>query len=117
MNRPLVGATLLAVAAAASVLLVVREWAIPVPAATTERICVAVADLGDALDLSSLGDQAVLRSRAAHLADILAAPSPKDGPDASSAVAQRIVAVLDDPDATVSDLAVTIEPIARQCGQ
>ncbi len=115
MNRPAIGAALLTVAAAGSILLVGWEGAAPAPAATTGRICGAVTDLRDALDLSSLGDQAVLRSRAAHLADMLASPSPRDRPDGSVAVARQIVAVLDDPGATVADLAAAIEPIAREC--
>jgi class 3 adenylate cyclase len=115
VNRPGIAAALLAAAAAGSVAMVARQWAEPVPGATPEQICLAVADLRDALDLSSLSDQAVLRARAAHVADMLAAPSLQDGPAGSKSVARAIVIVLDDPSATVADLVVAIEPIARQC--
>ena len=80
MNRPDVAAILLAAAAAGSVLVVAREWAQPVPVPTTEQVCRAAADLRDALDLSSLGDQAVLRARGAQLADLLAASSAEGWP-------------------------------------
>jgi hypothetical protein len=115
VNRPDVAAILLAAAAAGSVLVVARQWAQPVPAPTSEQICSAATNLQDALDLSSVGDQAVLRARGAHLADLLTAASPKDGPQGSASVAQGIVAVLDDPRATVADLAGAIAPIVGEC--
>lgn len=115
MNRPGVAAALLSVAAAGSLVLVARQWSAPVPVATSEQICAAVADLQDALDLSSLGDQAVLRARASQLADMLADPSPKKGPEVPRSVARDVVAVLDDRRATVADLAGAIAPIVRQC--
>ena len=115
MNRHVVAAALLTAAAAGSVVLVALEWSEPVPGATPGEICVAVADLRDALDQSSLADQAVLRERAAHVADMLGAPALKDGPKGSLAAARRIVGVLDDPGATVGDLAAAVEPIVRQC--
>ena len=62
-----------------------------------------------------MGDQVVLRTRAAHLADcssIDPAQEPEAGP---LAAARRIVAVLDDPDATVADLARVVAPVAEQC--
>lgn len=115
MNGPAIGAALLTAAAAGSIVLVAREWTSPVPAPTAEQICVAVDDLRDAVDLSSLGDQAVLRSHAAHLADMLARASADERPTGSKSVARQIVAVLADPGATVADLAVAIEPIAQEC--
>jgi hypothetical protein len=115
VNRQGIAAALLTVAAAGSIMLVAREWAEPAPGATSEQICAAVDDLRDALDLSSLADQAVLRARAANLADILAVPSLKGGPAGATSVAARIVAVLDDPGATVADLSEAVMPIARQC--
>jgi hypothetical protein len=117
VNRPGVAAVLLAAAAAGSVLLVAWERAQPVTAATSDQICVAVASLQDALDLSSLGDQAVLRARAAHLADLLADPSPEDGPEGSASVAQDVVTVLDDSRATVADLAEAIAPVVTFCSR
>jgi hypothetical protein len=115
VNRPGVAAGLLTVAAAGSVVLVALEWSQTVPGATSAQICGAVGDLRDALDLSSLGDQAVLRARAAQVADMLSAPSKKDGPTGAAAVSHKIVAVLDDQGATVGDLAAAIEPIVAQC--
>ncbi len=114
MNRPVVAAALLTAAATGAVVLVLAEWVQPVPEATPAHVCVAVADLQDALDLSSVGDQAVLRARAAHVADLLRAPSRADLPG-SRPVARRMVAVLGDPGATVSDLATAIGPIVREC--
>jgi hypothetical protein len=115
VNRPDVAAILLAAAAAGSVLLVARQEAQPVPEPSSEQICSAVANLQDALDLSSVGDQAVLRARGAQVADLLATASPKDGPEGSASVAQSIVAVLDDPRATVADLSTAIAPIVGEC--
>jgi hypothetical protein len=115
VNRPGIAAALVTLAAAGSVVLVARQWAEPVPGASSEQVCQAVAELQDALDLSSLGDQAVLRARASRLADLLADPAPKEESRVSVAVARDIVAVLDDQRSTVADLAGAIAPIARQC--
>lgn len=115
MNRPGIAAALLTVAAVGSLLLVAREWAKPVPVATSEQICAATAHLQDALDLSSLGDQAVLRSSASKLADMLAHPSPKQKSGVRRSVARGMVAVLNDPGTTVADLAEVIAPIAEEC--
>ena len=115
MNRPGLAAALATVAAAGSLLLVARQWTSPVPVASSQQICVAVTDLQDALDLSSLSDQAVLRARASQVADMLADSSPPDGRAGSTAVAQDIVLVLDDRRSTVADLAEAIAPIARRC--
>jgi hypothetical protein len=115
VNRHGIGAALLSMAAAGSVVLVARGWDDPDPGASSAQVCVAVADLRDALDLSSLSDQAVLRERATRVADLLAAPSLKDEVQGAQPVAQQIVSVLDDPGATVADLAAAIAPIVRQC--
>jgi hypothetical protein len=115
VNRSDGAAILLAAAAAGSVLVVARQGAQPIPAPSSEQICRSVANLRDALDLSSVGDQAVLRARGAQLADLLAAASPKDGPEGSALVAKSIVAVLDDPRSTVADLAGAIAPIVSEC--
>ncbi len=115
MNRPGIAAAVLTVAAAGSLVLVARQWSAPVPVATSEQVCAAVTDLQDALDLSSLGDQAVLRARASQLADMLADPSPRDGSEVPRSVARDMVAVLDDQRATVADLTGAIAPIVRQC--
>jgi hypothetical protein len=115
VRRPGTAALLLAAAATGSVALVMAQWGQPVPAATSTTICVAVADLQDALDLSSVGDQAALRSRAAKLADLLTDPAPSDGPKGSASVARDILTVLGDPRSTVADLAVAISPVVGQC--
>ena len=115
MNGQGIAAVLLTGAAVGSIMLVAREWAEPAPLATSEQICAAVDDLRDALDLSSLADQAVLRARASQLADMLADPPPKGVPEVSPSVARDVVAVLDDRRATVADLAGAIAPIVRQC--
>ncbi len=115
MNRPGIAAGLLTVAAAASVLLVAREWTQPAPGPTSDQICVAVEDLRDAVDLSSVGDQAVLRARASHVADLLGAPPSEDALTSSAEVSRQLVRVLDDQGATVADLGEAIEPIVAQC--
>jgi hypothetical protein len=115
VNRPAVAAALLVAAAAGAVALLAVLWAQPVPAATGEQVCAAVADLQDALDLSSVGDQAVLRARAAQLADRLDDPAPRAGPEGSASVARDILRVLDDPRSTLADLAGAIAPVVRQC--
>lgn len=114
MNRPLVAAGLLTLAAAGTVGVVVREWSGPASVPTAEEVCAVTADVLDALG-DSVSDQVVLRTRAAHLADTLIDRSAQD-PDAGSlATARRVVAVLDDPDATVSDLARVVTPVAESC--
>jgi hypothetical protein len=114
VNRALVAAVVLTLAATGAVGLVVRGWTGPAPVATTGEVCAAAAEVLDALG-ESVSDQVVLRTRAAHLADLLIDRSAQD-PDAGSlATARRIVAVLDDPDATVSDLRRVVRPVAEQC--
>lgn len=112
MTRSLVAAGLLTVAAAGAVGLVAREWVTTGATPSADDVCVAVAQTSDALG-QSVGDQVVLRARAAHLADLLV---DRAGDDSDSLVAaRRVVEVLDDPGATVSDLSDAIAPIARQC--
>ena len=72
-----------------------------------------MADLRSALDLSSVGDQAVVRARAAELADMLGSSAAKGSVD--RAVARRMLAVLDDPGATLADLQLAVEPVAGPC--
>jgi hypothetical protein len=115
VNRPGIAAALVTLAAAGSLVLVARQWAAPEPVASSKQVCQAVAELQDAVDLSSLGDQAVLRARASRLADMLANPAPKGESKDKVAVAGDIVAVLDDPRSTVADLTRAIAPIARLC--
>ncbi|MCU0262603.1 MAG: hypothetical protein MUF09_02905 [Candidatus Nanopelagicales bacterium] len=115
MNRNGLAAALLVVAAVGSVVLVAQQAVMPSPRATSEEACLALADLQDVLEQSSLSDQAVLRARAARLADLLAGPSAQEAPSGSTAVARAIVAVLDDPRARVSDLEAAIAAIAWDC--
>jgi hypothetical protein len=112
---PGLAAILLATAAAGSVALVAAQWAQPAPAATAGQICEAVADLQEALDLSSVGEQAALRARAAKLVDLLTDPAPIEGPTGSESVARSILTVLDNPRSTVADLAAAIAPVVSQC--
>jgi hypothetical protein len=114
VNRALVAAGLLTLAAAGTVGLVVREWSGPAAAPTSAEVCAAAADVIDALG-ASVGDQVVLRTRAAHLADTLIDRSAQDAEARSLTTARRVVAVLDDPAATVSDLARVVRPVAEQC--
>ena len=112
MTRSVVAAGLLTVAAAGAVGLVARGWVTPVAPPSVDDVCVAAAQTLDALG-QSVGDQVVLRARAAHLADLLVDRASDDTD--SLAAARRVVEVLDDPGATVSDLSDAIAPIARQC--
>lgn len=114
MNRAVVAAGLLTLAAAGTVGLAAREWIAPGEAPSTGEICDAASDVLTALG-GSVDDQVVLRARAARLADILIAGSGQDDDEASLAAARRVLAVLDDPDATVSDLALVVTPVAEKC--
>ncbi len=114
MNRSLVAAGLLTLAAAGMVGLVAREWSGPAPTPTSAEVCAAAADVLNALG-ASVGDQVVLRTRAAQLADTLIDRSAEDPEANTQATARRVVAVLDDPAATVSDLARVVRPVAEQC--
>jgi hypothetical protein len=114
VNRPLVAAGLLTLAAAGTVGLVARQWSGPAPVPTTQEVCAAAADVLGALG-GSVSDQVVLRTRAAHLADTLIDRSAQDPGPSSLAAARRVVAVLDDPDATVSDLQRVVAPVVEQC--
>jgi hypothetical protein len=114
VNRSVVAAGLLAVGAAGAVGLVVWESIGPATARTTDEVCAAAADVLDALG-GSVGDQVVLRTRAAHLADLLIGQSEQGSDAGPLASARRIVAVLDDPDATVADLSRAVLPVAEQC--
>jgi hypothetical protein len=114
VNRSLVAAGLLTVAAAGAVGMVAREWGAPGRAPTTEEVCAAAEEVLDALG-ESVGDQLVLRARAASLADVLIDRSGDDQDGAGLVAARGIVSVLDDTDATVSDLADAVEPVVRKC--
>ena len=93
--------------------MVARE-SVSTPAPVTGgQVCASVAGLRSALDLSSVGDQAVVRARAAELADMLGSSAAKGSVD--RAVARRVLAVLDDPGATLADLQRAVEPVAGQC--
>jgi len=114
VNASVVAAGLLTVAAAGAVTLVVRDWAAPGQASTAAEVCAAAAEVLDALG-GSVSDQVVLRARAAHLVDVLIDQSVEQEDAASLARARRVVAILDDPTATVSDLAGAVDPVATQC--
>lgn len=114
MNRSLVAAGLLTVAAAGAVGLVARESFGSATAPTSDEVCAAAADVLAALG-GSVGDQVVLRTRAAHVADLLIDESAQELDAGRLASARRIVAVLDDPDATVADLSRVVTPVAEQC--
>jgi len=113
VNRSELAAGLLTAAAAAAVVMVAQESVSTPAPVTAEQVCASVADLRSALDLSSVGDQAVVRARAAELADMLG-DSPAKG-SVDRAVARRMLAVLDDPGATLADLQRAVEPVAGQC--
>jgi hypothetical protein len=114
VNRSLVAAGMLTVAAAGAVGSVAWESIGPATAQTSDEVCAAAADVLDALS-GSVSDQVVLRTRAAHLADLLIGKSVQDSDASTLASARRIVAVLDDPDATVADLSRVVTPVAAQC--
>jgi hypothetical protein len=114
VNRSLVAAGLLTVAAAGAVGLVARESFGSATAPTAEEVCAAAADVLAALS-GPVGDQAVLRTRAAHLADLLLDQSQLEPDVGALASARRIVAVLDDPEATVADLSRVVTPVAERC--
>jgi hypothetical protein len=114
VNRSLVAAGVLTLAAAGTVGLVAREWSGPTAPPTSAEVCAAAAEVLDALG-ASVGDQVVLRTRAAHLADTLIDRSAEDAEANSQATARRVVLVLDDPAATVSDLSRAVRPVAEQC--
>jgi hypothetical protein len=109
-----VAAGFLTVMAAGLVALVAREVTQPSPTPTSAQVCAAAAETLDALSLS-VADQVVLRARAAHLADTLIERSAQDQGGGSLLAARRIVEVLDDRGATVSDLEAAIEPVVRKC--
>lgn len=108
---------MMSLAAVVSVAWVVRDIAEPSQRPTSAEVCAVLADVREAMDVSSVGDQAVLPARAAELADMLshgrAGGAWAWGPDA----AVRIVAVLDDSGATLADLADALVVVSRQCGE
>jgi hypothetical protein len=78
--------------------------------------CVAVVELDRALDLASLGDQAVVRARAAALADALARRAAGDeAVERDGLVAQQLLVLLEDPGATMADLVDVVRPVAQDC--
>jgi hypothetical protein len=116
VTRVRVVAGVACVVAALAVGAVLVPW--PDPALRARATCPALAELSRALTLDSIGDQAVVRSRAAALADAL---QRGEGQELGSAparreVAQRISALLDDPEATIDDLVIVLRPVASACG-
>ncbi|HEX6888382.1 MAG TPA: hypothetical protein VF143_09770 [Candidatus Nanopelagicales bacterium] len=116
MTRARVVAGVACVLAALAVAAVLVPW--PDPALRARAACPALAELSQALTLDSIGDQAVVRSRAAALADALARGEGQElgSPAARHEVAQRISALLDDPEATIDDLVIVLRPVATACG-
>jgi hypothetical protein len=87
--------------------------------AQPEPACAALSGLVDSLDLASISDQAVVRARAAALADTLSgAGTATEGLRTGEAAlaARRVLAVLEDPAATVPDLVSVLGPVAGACG-
>lgn len=78
--------------------------------------CVALVELDRVLDLDAVGDQAVVRARAAALADALATRAEGESALPGDALAvQRLLALLEDPGASVADLLAVVEPVAEDC--
>lgn len=79
--------------------------------------CPAVAGLDEAMDLTTVGDQVVVRARAAALADALAHRAAGDDPGRGDALrVQDLLDLLEDPGATVAELVDVVEPLAEDCG-
>ncbi len=116
MNQSRIASALVVAAALVAVGWIGRDWSEPGPPRPAQ-VCTALEEVRGALDLSSLGDQAVLPTRAAELADLLARRPEGNSQANDLAAARRIVAVLEDEGATVADLVDAIAPVARQCGQ
>lgn len=115
-------AGVLVVGAAAAVLAV----AVRPPLLAPQRlpVCAQLRQLQEAIDLSSVGDQAVIRVRAAALADVLADGSssragaePIDPTGGDEFASAQIAAVLSDPAATIEDLTESIELIVLRCAR
>ena len=116
MNQSRIASALIVAAAVVAVGWIGRAWSEPVPRPTRAQVCTAVEEVRGALDMSSLGDQVVLPTRAAELADLLDRRAGGDPAATFPVAARRIAAVLEDSRATVADLVDAIAPIARECG-
>lgn len=68
--------------------------------------CTAYEELHDVLDLATVSDQAVVRARAAALAEALGA---------DDAVRGQILMILQQPYATVGELERVIAPVRQSC--
>jgi hypothetical protein len=112
-----VAAGLLVLGAAGAVAAVVAPWPATDPDPTAA--CGALAELDDALDLTTISDQATVRVRAAVLADTLITEGFGDDQPGgrAAAVGREIIEVLDQPGTTVADLAAVLAPIERSCAQ
>ena len=114
MSRAAAAALLLTTGAAAAVAAVALHW--PEPAHPGDPVCGAADRLVHAMDLSTLGDQAELRARAAELADALLSVDDDDEDwDGARTTGRQVADVLADPAATVDDLAAAIAPVTAQC--
>lgn len=78
--------------------------------------CAALVDLDRVLDLDAVGDQTVVRARAAALADALATRAAgQDAVPGDARTVQQLLGLLEDPGATVADLVAVVEPVAENC--
>jgi hypothetical protein len=85
--------------------------------------CDDLVALQQSLDLTSIGDQAVIRARAVQLAAALTAGGgqAQEGPEILGdalrlRILDRLQQVLDDSQATSRDLATALAPLAARCG-
>lgn len=115
MTGARVAAALLAVGAVAGV----AAALLPEPALHPDpgTVCSAVAGLDGALDLTSVGDQVVVRARAAALADALARRAAgADAGEQDAGAARALLDLLEDPGATAAQLVEVVQPLADGCG-
>ena len=118
MRQAVPVAVLLASGAAVAVTGLLGGWPIAV-GGREEAVCPAVHDLVAVMDLRTVAEQSALRVRAAELADSLltadgAAPMT---PAQRHATGEAIVGLLDDPAATVPQLALVVGPVLVACDQ
>lgn len=116
MNRARLTALLLAAAALAGVGLLAIAALTPTETPSAHAVCRALDDLTDAMDLDTWTDQAALRARAARVARMVSARAEARGSQDRAAVADGIIAVLEDPTSTLADLERALAPVVRGCG-
>ena len=134
-SRAAVVALLLTVGATAVVGSLLSGWPVP-PVRGEAPVCPTAAALERAIDLTSVGDQTVLRARATAFAHALLDPAlGSDGREAEGeavgvaadgsvaalsdevrmSMGRQILDILDDPAATVAELAEAAAPVVRAC--